>query len=385
MNRFLALSQVLAVVVFALVACAGEEVVVQTSDTSAPKAPPAPHTVITTYETVVTTDARGGLSLTLPVDAGTTSMVIELINLTDDTLLAVDAVYSASGELFVAESSMNYSEWSNVVMAMYPVGSALQLPLPVDDVDAPLEPGGWFVEANLYTASRSQVSRSGVQVAARLTMKQQPTAARPSLKVHVVYVDGVEDDEALITGVDAAVAMWRDTATTLHGFDLQVRTSTADLPLGDSANGNSSLRQMSVQSEPGEITMLLGQSVLGGGSLVGQAGGIPGPVVPSDDSGIVINVRTFGGVDGVLDDNEVKSLVGTLAHETGHYLGVHHPVQIDFETLDKLADTAACEGPVDCRRKLLTNVMCPTAVDGDVEQHFTPGQALIMQRSVFVR
>ena len=55
----------------------------------------------------------------------------------------------------------------------------------------------------------------------------------------------------------------------------------------------------------------------------------------------------------------------TLAHEIGHYSGLFHPVECDYDcTLewDALADTPECMGWRDCEAELGTNLMFPYPV-----------------------
>ena len=75
--------------------------------------------------------------------------------------------------------------------------------------------------------------------------------------------------------------------------------------------------------------------VLGGYIILGESAGIPGnPVRGSALSGVAITMADFPlGLDDVAQ---------TMAHETGHWLGLFHPTEADGSVFDPLPDTPEC-------------------------------------------
>ena len=68
------------------------------------------------------------------------------------------------------------------------------------------------------------------------------------------------------------------------------------------------------------------------------------------------------GPDALFSDEEVRILGETMAHEVGHLLGLFHPVEIDLDAWDALADTPRCERTSRCETQLGDNVMFPYPV-----------------------
>jgi len=119
--------------------------------------------------------------------------------------------------------------------------------------------------------------------------------------------------------------------------------------------------------------------------LLGISGGLPGSPLPGARSCVGISVLNNAGVGGVYGAPELNLLGETLAHETGHYLGLFHPVETDWVTLDPLPDTAACAGQADCVSKIQNNLMFPLPIlDGlgnyVTQNQLTPQQAGVMNR-----
>ncbi len=74
---------------------------------------------------------------------------------------------------------------------------------------------------------------------------------------------------------------------------------------------------------------------LGGFIILGESGGIPGaPVLGATSSGVAVTMADFpNGLDGIAQ---------TLAHETGHWLGLFHTTEASGTAFDPLPDTPEC-------------------------------------------
>jgi len=88
--------------------------------------------------------------------------------------------------------------------------------------------------------------------------------------------------------------------------------------------------------------------------VLGVAGGIPGPTDFHGErsSGVVVSLEGDWGTTAL-----------TATHETGHYLGLYHPVETVAGYFDPLTDTAECTYP--CNGNAITdNLMWPILLGG---------------------
>ena len=112
---------------------------------------------------------------------------------------------------------------------------------------------------------------------------------------------------------------------------------------------------------------------------MGVVGSIPGSSFSSPNSVVLISWLGIAGVDGELNtEEEIRMLAETFGHEIGHYMGLFHPVEDDFESWDALEDTPECNRQYTCEQLLQNNLMFPYPVcdyDECLEQdQLTPDQ-----------
>lgn len=102
------------------------------------------------------------------------------------------------------------------------------------------------------------------------------------------------------------------------------------------------------KGDPHGIDIFLVDEILGnksGFSLLGLSGGIPGPAIAHGlaSSGVVIALGFyFPQVNKGFKDQQVRQLGQTIAHETGHYLGLFHTSEGRGTKHDPLSDTQKC-------------------------------------------
>ena len=121
------------------------------------------------------------------------------------------------------------------------------------------------------------------------------------------------------------------------------------------------------------------------GPVLGVASAIPGPAILTDFSAVAISLSLHQGVNGVLDGSEIELLGETIAHEAGHFLGLFHPVEINFTDFDPLNDTEQCTSNASCvSSDLVNNLMFPFPVSGVAQRNLTNDQSGVLHRNVLV-
>ncbi len=135
-----------------------------------------------------------------------------------------------------------------------------------------------------------------------------------------------------------------------------------------------------------ELQLLVGELVDGDAQTYGIAGGIPGPMDPSTRSAVVVSWLVHAGANGAFNDDETRLMGETFAHEIGHYMGMHHPVQFGWNYWDALDDTDECTASSACGQALGDNLMYPSSIcdpSGYCEPQFrlTPQQVAELHRN----
>jgi hypothetical protein len=101
--------------------------------------------------------------------------------------------------------------------------------------------------------------------------------------------------------------------------------------------------ELVAMADPTQINLFFLESFsgIGGGSLLGLAGGIPGPMgLVSNRNGVLINATaTFTAVNLPFWSRTTAEIA---FHEMGHYLGLYHTTEQTFNAFDVLTDTPEC-------------------------------------------
>ena len=89
-------------------------------------------------------------------------------------------------------------------------------------------------------------------------------------------------------------------------------------------------------------------------------------VIKTDDASCEAIIRRIEAlpdmaddIDGTFDDEDIRIFGETMAHEVNHYLGLFHPVEVDFARWDALGDTPNCSDESNCHEVLAENLMFP--------------------------
>ena len=140
---------------------------------------------------------------------------------------------------------------------------------------------------------------------------------------------GVQIGDLDYRDADAAAARRLSTIDTIEGPDSEL----------------AELFRLSAGQE-GRLHLFLVEELVGGGAgfiILGLAGGIPGP--PSAGSG-----ASGVAVTAAMLSSDPASVGRTMAHESGHYLGLFHTSERNGSTHDPIPDTPECPPTADGNR-----------------------------------
>lgn len=267
------------------------------------------------------------------------------------------------------------------------VADVLSLNWPIRDDDAPLVPGSWRLDAGAVGTNDNY--RAGVDVPLTLVLKSDPDFAAGALRARVVYLGNVADDAEIVEATEAAVAWWQDIYAAV-GIDVEVRYDRFDsdeLPQQFGEGSEQLYTDVSSGTDLREVTALVVRAIDGLPGVHGVAGGVPGFLVPSSRSVVLIATDPSAGSDLRFNPEEKRLLGETMAHEVGHWLGLFHPVEAEWDGWDALDDTPECDSRSSCITELGTNLMFPAPVCGDDgclgQETVTEDQAAVWHRSVW--
>lgn len=241
------------------------------------------------------------------------------------------------------------------------VSRVTNLPWPRVPSDA-LTQGTWSFEVGLVN-DEGNYAKGSLDIAALLKEDADPTTGL--VQVNLVYAGSAADDVEAQEAVMEALETWR-TVYDAVGLELEVSEFTwpeGELQppiLGTGAEWQGIGEQGGVRS----VNVVLVPSIVGLEDVFGVAGDIPGPLVATPASGVLVSLGLAAGVNGKFETLEIRILGETMAHEVGHYLGLFHPVEVDWEDWDALEDTVQCGGETPCTNKLGDHMMFPFPVCG---------------------
>jgi len=213
-----------------------------------------------------------------------------------------------------------------------------------------------------------RTSEGGVPTTLQLAIKPDADLTTGALAINLVYAGGTDEDPVIVQAVDDALVIWADLYDEL-GVDLTFTTQTADAASTLSTPGGeyaALYEQISAGSPLRTIDLVIAWDVEFVQPIYGIAGDIPGPLVGTGKSAVVTSMLYGAGPDGVFSEEEIRLLGETMAHETLHYAGLFHPVEITYDHWDNLSDTPDCTGQADCIESLGDNLMFPFPVCGIV-------------------
>lgn len=278
--------------------------------------------------------------------------------------------------------------------AMIPYSDEPAFNWPVRDVDPELTPGTWTIGFSAYSSSWSPMS--GFELDVTVQTNRDSNVSSGCFTVRVVMTPGVAEDEALVAAVHGAVDTWAEIVAG-HGITLQASYETGeDLSdrLDQPSVGSSDYAELRASGDEEDLIVVVGETVANSGVILGEAGGIPGNLVPSEHGVVAVGWLLHAGGDGVFDATDITGMGETMAHEIGHYMGLFHPIEIDGGGNptgygDALDDTPDCGSYSDCLNQLGTNLMFPyrtcSTAGCERQDDVTGQQAAVLQRFTGMR
>ena len=336
-----------------------------------------------------TISSTGGTArLTFELPAGTRSFLLSARS-ADGGYVYVSELSDPSGDDPADVGDWLYGQ-TFLTSGVLPLHDETAFNWPVRDVDQELEAGSWTV--GLSVLSSSGQPQEGVQIEVAVHANRDARLTSGCLSARVVLAPEVAADEALVAAVEQAVLAWQDIYAGV-GVEIEpvVETATSlDDTLEHPSSGSEDYLDLKSTGAEEELVLVVGESVGGASNgLLGEAGGIPGPLAPATRGVVAVGWLLHAGADGALDDTDIQGLGETMAHEMGHYVGLFHPVELDgygnpSGYSDALDDTPSCGSSGDCLGQLGTNLMYPyrTCADASCERQddVTAQQGAVMQR-----
>ncbi len=265
--------------------------------------------------------------------------------------------------------------------------STVSLNWPIREQDGALTAGQWRTDVGIIDAE--DLFDAGVDSTIRVAFKQDSDFTAGDVRARVVFVGSVGEDEEVVRATEAAVAQWQGLYANF-GLNLTVRfdTNASTEPVGAPGESSGELFELlSSESDVGEVTVVIAERIADNPGIQGFAGGVPGPILPSDRSVMVLSAIDNGGGDLLFSEQEIVLLAETMAHEVGHFIGLFHPVELTFDTWDALDDTPECDTQASCEAAYSRNLMYPVPVCSRTactpQTEMTPAQRGVMHRSVW--
>lgn len=310
-----------------------------------------------TEETTVSYDDGELGKIEIDVDDETTAF---LITAEGEFYPAIEKVVDPDGDK-VFDQSDYYGEDEFLTEAIYPWYNDMTFNWPIRSEDGKLSEGTWKVYLGSY-------NRSGFSKADELDVviktKRDSSFSSGKTSVRIVYADGMMDDDEVVRGVEGAVDRWEE-IWGLYDIELDVEyaESSIDADLSSPDGSDSEIDKLARSTNGRQITLIIGETIDGSSrDVYGVTGGIPAPLTDTPRAAIVISWLANAGGDGEFSDDDIRLFGETLAHETGHFMGLFHPVEYGWEYWDALDDTDHCTSTSKCEDAMGDNLMFPYPV-----------------------
>lgn len=320
----------------------------------------APAKFLTSNESLSVSGGTGDLEIDVP--SGVTGI---LLTVSGENYIDVETVTDPDGD-----TVLDWEDWYNtdywLTSAVYPLYSDCPFNWPVRAEDAELSAGTWTFTLGSYDR-RGNGQDDDLNI--DINMKRDSDFSAGSIGARIVYADGLDEDEDLVAAVEAAVVRWKE-IWGAYGIELdeEYSSSSIDPALKSPRDSTDYVADESAKTDGREITLVIGETIDGSEDYYGVTGNIPGSLSSTTRSGIAIGWLANAGGDGVFDEDDIRLFGETLAHESGHFIGMFHPAEIEYSdpydaySWDSLDDTEKCSNYNTCASAMDDNLMFPFPV-----------------------
>ena len=329
------------------------------------------------------TDENGSAATTFNVPGGTTKL--QVVAQSDGSNIRVEQLTDSRDVDYLSPQGQQLS------LAEDFGPDAVAVTAPSRDVDPGIDSGEDF-RVRVGAGFRNS-GAEGVDINLKVLTRRDLDLSSGTLKVNIFYVGAIGSDPDFKAATRASLNIFRSVYGGAGiGLDVTEREIDGPALVPNPYDGSSLFLSAARQAgdTPAVNIFIAGDLEGFEGQVYGISGGIPGPAIPTTRSGVVVSMITSAGLDGNFNDEEIRILGETLAHEAGHFLGLFHPVDFDGEAVadsDPLSDTPTCRVDSECENvgALIANLMyttpIPNGAGGFVPQNQLSGQ----QRAVLNR
>lgn len=303
---------------------------------------------------VDSSNRNGVIDVSVEVGDETTAF---MVTVESDYYPVLEYVYGPDGDTVLDWEDWTYSDES-LTYAFFWSAQSMAFNWPAREQDGPLTPGSWTVSVAMVDDRGYYANNVDAEVT--IHRKDDTDLDLSEVQVRLVWAEGEGEDPDVVAATEAAVERWRE-VWSMYGVTLVESWHDSELSanLGFADSGSSKVEENAERFDGREIIMVIGESISGAADTYGIAGGIPGSIEPNINSHVTIAWLAHAGTNGNFSEDEIRLMGETMAHEAGHYMGLFHPVEWNYDAWDALDDTEDCSTWQSCENKLGENLMFP--------------------------
>lgn len=296
----------------------------------------------------------------IPVEVENGDESFQVVARRDSNAMPIDYIVDPNENVV-----LTYEDWystESLTGAFFLSSEASVVNYPIRAGDQPLTKGTWQVLVGTYSNSGTVQTNQDV---GGTVIRRGCQENKATLPINVVYAGGLDKDSVVSSAVERAVDRWDEIYGSMN-VSLEVEYNAvdwnADVPAPAYASDKYESLYDGVGADGG--VLVVGDTVDNEMGLYGEAGGIPGAMDATPYASVAVSWLMHAGSNGTFNDAEIELFAETMAHETGHYLGLFHPVESTYDYWDALDDTTRCSSASNCESKLGTNMMFPYPICG---------------------
>ena len=332
------------------------------------------------YEVVYSEHVSALAGVNIPVEISEESSSF-LLDVASEGRVAVARLFDPDGELVLDYLELEPEHYLS--HGFFPRSNHLSFNWPIRESDTPLRAGQWDVQ--LAVLDDAGLYLAGKDLGVTTQWKADSDLERGVLHVRVLFDQTVSGDLAVRSATESAVSVWQQHWAP-YGLKIEVEyeASVQDINMPTPSDRTREYELLDGAGEAHQITVLIGHYIDDDLNQAGVTGSVPAALSSSPLGIVLVSWLSIAGVDGVFSPEEITLYGSVLAHESGHHLGLFHPVEMDWNTWDALSDTPDCTSVTDCEAQLGANFMFPyplcDEVGCEVQSEMTEAQKGVCHR-----